>query len=432
MVITEDTRLAPGVYVLPNGIRIGADKVMLDGTGVHIVSPEKKGVGIHIQGKHAVHISGISISGFYHGIRIDDSEEIHLQGITVRDTHEIEGIDTFLYLWHPIEEVYGGAVLLNSVDNGVIRNCDLQHQMVGVLMYDCTNTVVENNNASFNSGWGVYLNNSHDNTIQRNQLDFCNRLFRRPEDGSIRVEADAAAIVLVQSSSRNRILQNSCLCGGDGIFIAGMVYKTGARTSCNDNLIEGNDCRLSPNNAIEAVFCRGNVFRNNDCSRSNYGFWMGYSWDSVVENNHIEFSRWAGIAIEHGHNITIRNNRILRNTEGVRLFTQGGEVLQYWQGWEVAYDFLLENNQFESNNIGFNGYTDKKVRNQLGYGYTLTGNTFRDNRIGARFEWVENCSVTGNTFAANVESALVLRAAQNIATDDNRFEGNAAEIRSES
>jgi parallel beta-helix repeat protein len=271
------------------------------------------------------------------------------------------------------------------------------------------------------------MSGSSDNTIHDNRLDFCNRVYRRPENSSIRVEADAAAIVLVMSSSRNKLLRNSCLCGGDGIFIAGCT-PTGERTTCDDNLIEDNDCRLSPNNAIESTFSRGNIFRRNDCSRSNYGFWLGYSWDNVLEDNHIEFNRWAGIAIEHGHGFQIRNNRILSNGEGTRLFTRGGITLESWQGWEVCYDFTIENNHFENNHIGFNGYTGSEIRGKEAHDYHLTANTFRNNRVGVRLFRVNDCQLNNNKFEANVEQAVLLLNKPGVTLMDNIMKDNAANV----
>ncbi|MEZ4670070.1 MAG: right-handed parallel beta-helix repeat-containing protein [Anaerolineae bacterium] len=326
-----------------------------------------------------------------------------------------------------MEEVYSGGVLLHDVQGGTVKNCDLQHQMNGLLLYGSSNLTVENNNASFNSGWGVYMNACNENLIQDNRLDFCNRVYRRPENGSIRVEADAAGLVMVISSCRNKVLRNSCLCGGDGIFVAGCT-PDGNKTSCDDNLFEDNDCRLSPNNAIESTFSRGNIFRRNDCSRSNYGFWMGYSWDNVLEDNHVEFNRWAGIAIEHGHGFTIRNNRILSNGEGIRLFTRGGEVLKQWPGWEVSYDFQIENNQIEKNHIGFNGYTGAEIIGQNGREYHITNNEFRDNRIGARFFRVDQSILTDNKFANNVEKAVLLVNQPNVEVANNHFELNQIDV----
>jgi parallel beta-helix repeat protein len=352
---------------------------------------------------------------------------VTVEGLKVRDTQEIEGIDTFLYLWLPIEQAYGGAVLLHRVQGGTVRGCDLQHQMNGILLYNCQNITVEKNNASFNSGWGVYLSRSGDSLIQDNHFDFCNRLYRRPENGTIRAEADSAGIVLVKASSRNRFLRNTCIGGGDGIFVAGYEHP-GQIDPCNDNLFEDNDCRLSPNNAIESTFSKGNVFRRNDCSRSNYGFWMGYSWENVLEDNTIEFNRWAGIAVEHAFDFEVRNNRIRLNGDGVRLWTRGGEVIKYWPGHEVTRSFTLTNNLFESNTVGFSGYTDESVPDADCRDFHLRGNAFHDNRVGVRFSRVRDCSLTGNTFTGNVEAAVLLVGRPGVSLDDNRFEGNAADI----
>jgi parallel beta-helix repeat protein len=422
MIIREDTRFVPGVYVLPNGISIEADGVTVEGEGVLIICPTMTGVGVRAQGRKGVTVRGLRLYGFYHGIRCDDCADVTIENVEVRGTYEIEGIDTFLYLWLPIEQVYGGAILLNNVRGGTVRQCDLQHQMIGVLLYGCANMTVERNNASFNSGWGVYLSGTNDSTISDNQLDFCNRVYRRPENGSIRVEADAAAIVLVRASSRNRFLRNSCLCGGDGIFVAGYEHP-GKVESCSDNLFEENDCRLSPNNAIESTFSQGNIFRRNDCSRSNYGFWMGYSWDNVIEDNEVEFNRWVGIAAEHAHNFVIRNNRIKQNGEGVRLWTRGGEVVQYYPGFEVSYDMMLENNQFESNRIGFNGYTGKDA-GQPCHDFTFERNTFKDNRVGAQFDGILGNKVVNNQFIGNIEAGIHVLNQADVKVEGNTFEGN--------
>lgn len=427
MVITQDTTLAPGVYILSEGLKIGADGITLDGSGALLLNPNHQGAAIYAENRSGITVRGIATSGFYHGLRFDHCRDVQIEEVRVRDTAEIEGMDTFLYLWLPIEQVYSGAVLLHDVNGGVVRNCDVQHQMNGILMVGCSNVIVERNNASFNSGWGVYLSASSDNLIQNNRLDFCNRVYRRPEDGSIRVEADAAGIVLVISSCRNKLLGNSCLCGGNGIFIVGYDYK-GGKAPCNDNLVEDNDCRLSPNNGVEASFSRGNTFRRNDCSRSNYGFWMGYSWDSLLEDNRVEFNRWTGISIEHGHGFTIRNNRIFTNGEGLRLFTRGGEVLETWDGFEASHDFTIQGNEFTANRIGFNGYTGKEIQSSDAHGFTLRGNTFRDNRTGARFHRVHDCALIDNQFSGNVEQGVQLVGKPGVTLTSNQFADNHADV----
>ncbi len=427
MTITESVTLAPGVYDLPNGISIVADNVTVEGPGALLVGREHTGVGIRAEGRQNITLRDLSISGYTHGVRADHCQNVTLENLRIRDTAEIEGIETFLYLWTPVEEAYGAAILLHEVQGGAVRGCDLQHQMNGILLYSANELTVEHNNASFNSGWGVYLSRSSDNVIQDNRLDFCNRVFRRA-DGSVRVEADSAGIVLVYHSSRNKFLRNSCLCGGDGIFVAGYDHK-GHQGPCNDNLFEANDCRLSPNNAIESTFSRGNIFRRNDCSRSNYGMWMGYSWENVIEDNVIEFNRWMGIAIEHGHDFVIRGNTIRLNGEGIRLWTRGGPVVQHWPGHEVSYDFRIEENLIESNRVGFVGDTGDETPDQNSHGFHLSRNTIRDNRVGVQFGRVRDSSVVGNRFERNVVQAVRLEGAPGVTLENNTFEANAEDVK---
>ncbi len=423
MTIREDTRFAPGIFVLPHGLTIEGDGITLEGDGTTIVSGEQVGVGIAAQGRKGVTVRRLKLSGYYQAIRFDDCENVTVEDVQVRNTAEIEGIETFLYLWQPLEQGYAAAILLHNVHGGIVRGCDVQHQMNGILLYNCSYLTVEKNNASFNSGWGVYLWGTNDSLIADNQLDFVNRLYRRPEDGSIRAEADTAAIVLVKASSRNRFLRNSCIAGGDGIFVAGYEHP-GMVTPCNDNVFEENDCRLSPNNAIESTFSKGNIFRRNNCSRSNYGFWMGYSWENTLEDNHIEFNRFVGIAAEHAHDFVIRNNTIRLNGEGVRLWGRGGEVLQYFPGFEVAFNVTLEGNTIETNRLGFNAYSAPDPNEPQGHGFQLRRNTFKDNRVGALFARVSEISVEDNEFTDNVEAALRLRDNADVRAQNNHFANN--------
>jgi parallel beta-helix repeat protein len=423
MEIREDTRFAAGVYVLPNGLNIAADDLTLEGDDTLILSPTQENVGIHAAGRKGITLRGLRLSGYYHAVRCDDCENVTIENVQVRGSYEIEGIETFLYLWLPIEKVYGGAILLNNVRGGAVRNCDLQHQMNGLLLYGCSNLTIERNNASFNSGWGVYLSATSGCRITDNQLDFVNRLYRRPEDGSIRAEADTAAIVLVKASSRNQFLRNSCLCGGDGIFFAGYEHP-GKIDPCNDNLFEDNDCRLSPNNAIESTFSKGNIFRRNNCSRSNYGLWMGFSWENTLEDNLIEFNRFVGVAAEHAHDFVMRGNTIRLNGEGVRLWTRGGAVVPYWPGFEVSYSMTIENNTFEPNRLGFAGYTGTETKEPEAHDYHLRGNTFKDNRVGAQFSRVHDCTVENNEFTGNVEAALRLIDQPGVTVNNNHFANN--------
>jgi parallel beta-helix repeat protein len=422
MEIREDTRLTPGVYVLPRGLRIAADGVTLDATGATLVGTGQ-GIAVHVEGRRGVTVRGLSALRYTWGIRADDCDDFTVTGCTITRTAELEPFQYFLYLWKPVEESYGGAILLNNVRGGLIAENDLQHQQNGVLLYNCRDLTVRDNNASFNSGWGVYLSGSSDNRIERNTLDFCNRVYRR-ESGVERLEADAAGLVMVRGSSRNQVLKNMCRGGGDGIFIAGYEHP-GVIEPCNDNVFEENDCSYSPNNAIESTFSQGNVFRRNICSKSNYGFWLGFSWENVLEDNLIEDNFIAGVAAEHAHTLTFRGNEIRRNREGIRLWTRGIAVLEYWPGYEVSYDFDVEGNLFEENFLGFNGYTGKTTVDARCHDYRLRGNTFVRNRVGVRLAQIDGATVQGNTFTGQTVAAVQVEDSERVALDGNTFEDNA-------
>ena len=426
MVITNDVTFKAGTYYLPEGIRVAGNNITINGNGALIVSDTHEGVGVSANNVQSLTIKNLRVSGFYHGVRIDDSHEVTLDDLTIRDTKEIEGINTFLYLWLPIEKVYSGAILLNGVSGGMITNCDVQHQMNGILFYNCAKLTVSENNGSFNSGWGVYLSNTNDSRISDNQLDFCNRVFKR-DDGSVRVEADAAGIVMVKGSSRNQILRNSLLCGGDGIFLCGYEHP-GVITPCNNNLFEDNDCRLSPNNAIESTFSGGNIFRRNDCSRSNYGFWMGYSWDNILEENMVEFSRWVGIAIEHGYDFTIKNNTLRNNGEGIRLWTRGGPVVDFFPQQRVTYRIKIEDNLFDLNRIGFHGYTGDDSADDDCHNFHMKANTFTKNDVAIQLKRIKASSVVDNTFQKQTDAAIRLDGQPDVTIENNRLEGNRHDI----
>ena len=69
--------------------------------------------------------------------------------------------------------------------------------------------------------------------------------------------------------------------------------------------------RGMPANAFEGTFSTGNVYFRNLANDSNYGFWLGFSSNSLIARNDIWRSRSDGIAIEQGANNRIELNEIL-------------------------------------------------------------------------------------------------------------------------
>ena len=87
--------------------------------------------------------------------------------------------------------------------------------------------------------------------------------------------------------------------------------------------------------------------------------------------------------------------------------------------WGLAAVFAL---------TGFLGYTGSETTIRDCYHFDLKGNTFRDNRTGAQFGRIADCTVSGNTFAGNVEAALRLIGQPDVRLGDNTFESNVRDV----
>ena len=161
--------------------------------------------------------------------------------------------------------------------------------------------------------------------------------------------ADAAGFLAVRGSCRNTFRGNLARMGGDGFFLAGMTPGF-EPVGCDDNLFEGNDGSWSPNIAFEATFSRGNIYRDNLANRCNYGFWLGFSRDGVLEGNQVNGNRQAGIAVENGIHFHVSSNTFEDNAHGILLWSK--RILDFEAGVpenDTSRDWLIEGNRFRGN-----------------------------------------------------------------------------------
>jgi parallel beta-helix repeat protein len=112
-----------------------------------------------------------------------------------------------------------------------------------------------------------------------------------------------------------------------------------------------NDGSYSPNIAFEATFSRGNIYRKNNASCCNYGFWLGFSRDTTLEENRMASNRQAGIAVENGFNFKVLFNELHSNGHGILLWSkQFSQVARLYPENDTSYNWWIEENTF-SNNI---------------------------------------------------------------------------------
>lgn len=435
MIVDRDTTLAPGTYFLPRGITVAADNVTLDGNGAVLIGNDHQNTGIAIEGRAGVTVKNTRLSGYYHGIRARSCRDLTLDANFVRDTQEIPHDTIFLDIWLGPEESYGGAIMLWDCEDSSVLENDIQHQMNGLLTYGCRRLTVRKNVASYNSGYGIHLRETSDSVFEQNWADYCCRFEPRgnaigesdaakPDFRYGHMGADATGFLIIHSSCRNVFRRNLARLGGDGFFLAGRS-SSGEDVDCSDNLFEENDGSLSPNIAFEATFSSRNTFRNNYADRCNFGFWLGFSRDTVIEGNRLVMNRQAGIAVENGHHFEVKGNNFQANGHGVLIWSHHvPEWSEELPEHGTSHDWLIEENTFTRNgkgiriaadqDHGIRTYPEDKwgPEDTRPHDHTIRKNDIQDNRVGIDLVKADRTHIEGNILNRNVEA--------NIRQDDAR------------
>jgi parallel beta-helix repeat protein len=344
MVITRSTKLRPGRYRLAVPadsalIIVRGDSLTLDLTGVVLEGQDAaadpdlaRGIAIRIDGGRDVRVNGGSIRGYKTGMLARGT-----RGLEVRNADlsynwkprlfslvEHESLVDWLS-FHNNETNewlrFGAAIYLDNVSGGLIQGNTVTQGMNALLMNRVDHVTVRDNNFSFNSGLGIGLYRSSDNTIVRNSVDFNIRGYSH---GFYRRGQDSAGILLYEQSNNNIVALNSATHGGDGLFLwAGNYTMNTGQGGSNDNVFYANDFSFAPANGMEATFSR-NTFIANIAEGNDYGLWGGYSFDSRIVANCFANNRY-GIAIEHGQQNSIIANRFIGDSTAIRLW---GDTIQ--------------------------------------------------------------------------------------------------------
>ena len=342
-------------------IDVSIDDFVLDLSGVVLDGEGTGGIGISIHDCENVAIGNGVVRGFHYGIHASNVTNLNIQGCVVSDN--TNPIDTG---WlpdteEPVEEGFGGGIYLYRVSHSVIENNQVNNNFNGISLVRSDHNVIGGNHASYCGNVGVYLLMSSRNEVLHNLAEHCIRYTDRFWCDT----ADSAGILLEKESNHNRIIGNSLRYSGDGFFI-----RANRQHSSDHNFIKGNDGSYSPNNGFEAVFSRGNVFEANVANYCNYGFWLGYSSDTDVLDNEINFNRFDGIAIDSGQGNHLRGNTINGNRNGVRLW---GKPWRQDGSDEMPRKYTVSGNSVSNSR-------EAGISVEAGLDVTVEGNTLQDSR----------------------------------------------------
>ena len=405
LTINKDIKLEPKVYLLPEGITIDSDDVVLDGHGATIIGTDKTASqGIKVSGRKNITIKNLRILNYYHGISIQKSTGIEICNSAITLTTEIQSNTLFLDIWKPAADSYGGAIFLEQVTDTKIHDNDLQHQMNGILSYQCKGLNVVNNLANYCSGFGFHLFETSDSTYTNNYADYCCRYYL--SNSGSHLGADAAGFLIIYKSCNNVFRKNYARLGGDGFFLAGLT-PDGIDVGCNNNLFEGNDASYSPNNAFEGVFSKGNIYQSNKANHSNYGFWLGFSSDCTLKDNQIYSNRQAGIAVENGIDFKVLNNDIQNNGHGILIWTRSYDFLKRVPDMNAtSRDWLIEGNRLVQNK--------KAIRIAADQDHGVRGLNEGMSSIIPHHHIIQNNEIRNNVIGIELENAKDTQTDQNI------------------
>jgi len=371
----------------------GKQNITIDGDSVSVSGMDMSGYMIHITNSSNITLRNFDlISGYYYAFYIKNSDNITIKNCNL-SWNKVDSTG-WIVIFDGAAEALGGGVFMNSCSNSVIDSNTMQYQNDGVALYNSNNITVQNNNLSWNTSYGIRMYETDSSTIYKNDCSHINR---------ITDPSDCAAILLL-NCSYNNVDYNDFTYSGDGIFLNDYeTYKV------SGNSFTYNDCSYSPHNAIEAVFSEGNIFKNNIASNSNYGLWLGYSFNTIVDSNEIhnnsgiDADGGGGIAIDRGYNNSITNNSIRNNSNGIKIWEKGSPISPYTN---TSYDYQIENNVFYGNKYAIQINTTDSL--------TIKNNEFTNNWAGVYIEG----TVTNDTITACTFNNTALFYIENYAADD--------------
>jgi hypothetical protein len=366
------------IVIEGNDITVDFNNAALKGSNKQKEPDQFFGVAIIIRNSENVTIKNLKVKGYKVALLARNVNKLVLDNCDLsynyrqhlNSTQEKEDISDWMSYHHNEKDEwlrYGAAAYLWDCDFAEIKNCKITGGQNALMMTECDNGKVYNNDFSFNSGIGIGMYKCSNNKVMYNKINFNVRGYSH---GIYNRGQDSAGILIYEQSNNNIFYSNSVTHGGDGFFLwAGQTTMDSGNGGCNDNILQKNDFSFAPTNGIEVTFSR-NIIKDNRIFECDHGIWGGYSYQTVIDGNKFRNNRIA-IAIEHG-----QENKIQYN-----LFSEDKEAIKLWGRKEQPADW---------------GYA--KNRDTRSRDYSIMENSFNRHENVFNLNRTSGLSISGNTY----------------------------------
>jgi parallel beta-helix repeat protein len=312
--ITADTKLANDLTDCPgDGIVIGADDIRLD-LNAHTVDGDDDRFGSadsgidNTAGHEGVTIKGGSIREFVEGVEVDGARDNIVRDLaTSRNSHAgifvSESTDVRVKKNSVFTNI-AGIVVADASDVRVEHNT-VSDSVFGaaIPVFRSDHVLVADNSATGSAASGVFLNDSENSRVERND-----------------VSGNETGIFLDEGSAGNVLVGNDAI----GNTFDGVVLEVGT----HDNLVTNNLLRANGFSGVFVVGSDDNRIENNSVIANGEGSVGGIhlfvppeepgltSNDNVISNNRLVATDGDGVLVDAGQSgNVIEGNRASENTD---------------------------------------------------------------------------------------------------------------------
>ena len=272
-----------------NGITIAADDITLDCNG-QMINGTGVGAGISIDGKSNVIIKNCTITNFYYGVKL-----LNTDNVQIIEENNI-GNNTF----------YG--VYVYQSNDTLINDSTIYNDNNGVYMINVINTEISNNNIDLNRKfYGVYSYGSSGNVIQNNVMtdNYHGIYFINSDSANVTgndiTESDVYSLFLHSTSDNSVFDSNTLGDSTDGIRIKG---------TSSTNLFSNNAISNNSEYGVNSISSSSNTFVNNIFSNNSksttYQIYLNNSASYNFTNN--TFSSSEGLYIDNSDSLILQGN----------------------------------------------------------------------------------------------------------------------------